>query len=339
MRATERILAVMQQPLEIRPGSVVYVINPRAGGGGQARTVAEACRWASERAGADAVIAPTRSPDHAAQVAAAADAAGAAAIFGCGGDGTLSGIIQGLPVGSAVALGAMPLGTANVWVDETRIPRQPVRALEAQLDVLNERRGATLWADSGRIHTATFSRRFLLMAGFGLDAAAVAGIVESRRRSRLKRLVGEPIYFFSAVRESIGQAGWPMRMSFDGGPPQDTEIGMFTVGNTRQIGTWLEANPGAVATDGQLDAVLVDAPPWRALALAPFARNGLMTETPGTHHFRFRKVEMWPLGEPPPCQLDGDPGPTGVHTIEVEPQALRVLCPNPEAPVLAGDLA
>ncbi len=303
------------------------------------RTIAEACRWASRRAGLDGVIAPTQSPEHAAQVAAAAHSAGAAAIFGCGGDGTLAAILQGLPAGSPTALGAMPLGTANVWVDETRIPRQPVRALEAQLDVLNGMRGATLWADTGRIHTPDHSRRFLLMAGFGLDAAAVAGIVASRRRQRLKRLIGEPIYFFSAVSEAIGQSGWRVRMSIDGGPPQDAEIGMLTVGNTRQIGTWLEINPRAVATDGMLDVILVDAPPWRALALAPLARNGLMVESPGVRHLRLRKLELWPLGTPPPCQVDGDPGPTGVHTIEIEPYSLRILSPNPDAPVLAGDLA
>lgn len=329
----------MPQPADISPGSVVFVINPSAGVGGQLRTVANACRWAARQAGLDAVIAPTSSADHSAQVAAAADRAGAAAIIGCGGDGTLAAILQGLPVGSATALGAMPLGTANVWVDETRIPRQPVRALEAQFDVLSGRRGAVLWADTGRIHTPSASRRFLLMVGFGLDAAAVAGIVGSQRRQGLKRLIGEPIYFFSAVRESIGESGWRVRMSIDGGPPRDAEIGMLTIGNTRQIGTWLEVNPRAVATDGQLDALLVDAPPWRALALAPLARNGLMTAGPGVTHLRFRKLEIWPLGTPPPCQVDGDLGPSGVHTVEVEHHALRVLCPHPEAPVLAGEFA
>ena len=327
----------MPQPLEIRPGSVVYVINPAAGGGGQQRTVADACRWASQRAGLDSVVVTTVSADHSAQVAAAAHNAGAAAIFGCGGDGTLAAILQGLPVGSPTALGAMPLGTANVWVDETRIPRQPVRALEAQLDVLNGNRGEVLWADTGRAHTSGSSRRFLLMVGFGLDAAAVAGIVGSKRRQRLKRLIGEPIYFLSAVSESIGEPGWRVRMSIDGSPPRDLEIGMLTLGNTRQIGTWLEVNPHAVATDGQLDALLVDAPPWRALALAPLARNGLMTSSPGVTQLRFRKLELWPLGAPPPCQIDGDPGPTGVHTIEVEHHALRVLCPDPDAPVLRGE--
>lgn len=326
----------MAQALEIRPDSVVFVINPQAGGGGQVRTIAQACRWASRRAGIEAVVAPTASAAHTSQVAAAADAAGAAAIIGCGGDGTLAAILQGLPSGSETALGAMPLGTANVWVDETRIPRQPVRAIEAQLEVLNGVRGEVLWADSGLIHSGTGSRRFLLMVGFGLDAAAVAGIVGSKPRQQLKRVVGEPIYFFSALRESLGAPGWRVRISLDGGPAEDVEIGMFTLGNTRQIGTWLEVNPRAIATDGQLDALLVDAPPWRALALAPLARHGLMVSSPGVRHLRFRKLEMWPLGPPPPCQVDGDPGPSDVHTVEVEHQALRVLCPDPDAPVL-GD--
>ena len=139
------------------------------------------------------------------------------------------------------------------------------------------------------------ARRFLLMTGWGLDAAAIDGIVRSPRRRWLKRKFGEPTYFLSAVREAMRRS-WGLRLRVDGGEPYEVEMGMFTVGNTRMIGTWLEVNATASAVDGQLDAILVHGAPWRALTLAGFARGGLIAKLPGVSTLRFRTLDVEPIG-------------------------------------------
>ena len=327
--------------MQIQSGDIVFVLNPNSGNALHPRQLTAMCRAASEQAGHQACVVATRNPGEAADAARAAHDAGAAAIFGCGGDGTLSAILQGLPNGSTTALGAVPLGTANVWAYETQLPQTPLAAVTAQLAALDGLRGESIWIDTGRVWStgedgSAASQRFLLMASWGLDAAAVSGIVGSARRTRLKRMLGEPAYFLSAVREAIGRQAWPVAVSIDGAAPFVVDAAMLTVGNTRMLGTWLEVNPRATVVDGELDMLLVEGAPWRALALSPFARYGWLPQGPGVTSLRFQHLELAPMREAPPIQIDGDPGPATAYAIDVEPGALRVLCPNPTAAVLGG---
>jgi diacylglycerol kinase family enzyme len=320
---------------------IVFVINPNSGQALHPRTLTAICHAACEQSGRVAHVVATRTPQEATETARQAHESGAAAIFGCGGDGTLSSILQGLPNGSPTALGAVPLGTANVWAYETNLPMTPLAAVTAQLAALDGIDGETMWIDSGRVWSTNndgsiASQRFLLMASWGLDAAAVNGIAASDRRQRIKRTLGEPAYFLSAVQESIGQRPWPVEFHLDGGPARTVEVGMMTIGNTRMLGTWLEVNPQATVVDGQLDLLLFEGAPWRALALSPFARHGWLPNGPGVSNTRFRRLEITLLGEPPPMQIDGEIGPPTSYAIDVEPQALRALCPNPTSAVLGG---
>lgn len=328
----------MQPPL---PDSIIFVVNPQAGRSRPLRTLRSICEDACAAYGYTAQLINTQSAYEASLAARAAHDAGAAAIFGCGGDGTLSAILQGLPVGSPTALGVVPLGTANVWAYETSIPKAPLLAIASQLAALDGASGATMSVDTGAVwwqaaDGSPQKQRFLLMASWGLDAAAVAGIVQSDRQRRVKRIVGEPAYFLSALRESVGRKAWPLTLRLDGGAPFDVDAGMLTVGNTRMVGTWLEVNPNAVATDGLLDVMLVEGAPWRAIAMAPLARHGWLPQGPGVRNLRCRRIEIAPRETRPPMQIDGDPGPQSSYAVDIEPQALRALCPMPSAEVLSG---
>ena len=334
-------VAQMQLSTQIQPDDIVFVLNPNSRRTLHPRSFASMCNAACDQANRSAHIVATRTPAEASETARRAHDVGAAAIFGCGGDGTLSAIIQGLPVGSMTALGAVPLGTANVWAYETALPLTPLAAMTAQLDALEGERGEAMWVDSGKVWSTAHDgslveQRFMLMASWGLDAAAVAGIVGSDRRRRIKRMLGEPAYFLSALQEAVGRKAWPIALSLDGAAPIVVDAAMLALGNTRMLGTWLEVNPKATVVDGELDMLLVEGAPWRALALSPFARHGWLPQGPGVRNVKFRRLEINPLSETLPMQIDGDPGPATAYAVEIEPQALRVLCPNPTAQVLGG---
>ncbi len=323
------------------PHDIVFVINPNSGHALNARTLTALCLAACDQAGCVAHVVVTRTPEEATETARQAHESGAAAIFGCGGDGTLSALLQGLPIGSDTALGAVPLGTANVWAYETNLPMTPMAAISAQLAALDGLQGEPLWIDTGKVWStnpdgAIAEQRFLLMASWGLDAAAVSGIVGSDRRRRMKSMLGEPAYFFSAVQEAVGRQAWPITVSVDGAPYFEAEAAMLTVGNTRMLGTWLEVNPRATVVDGELDMLLVEGAPWRALALSPFARYGWLPQGPGVTNLRFQQLEIAYLREPLPNQIDGDPGPTTAYAVGVEPRSLKTLCPDLTSGVLGG---
>ena len=327
--------------MQIQTDDIVFVLNPNSGNALHPRTLTAMCHAACEEAGHRAHVVATRDPLDAANTALAAHEAGAAAIFGCGGDGTLSAIIQGLPVGSQTALGAVPLGTANVWAYETNLPMTPFAAVAAQLAALDGLQGEAMWVDTGRVWSTNADgsisqQRFLLMASWGLDAAAVSGIVGSKRRRNMKRMLGESAYFLSAVQEAVGRRAWPISISVDGAAPFQVDAALLTVGNTRMLGTWLEVNPKATVVDGELDMLLVEGAPWKALALSALARYGWLPQGPGVTNLRFRRLEIAALRESLPIQIDGDPGPATSYAIDIDPRALRALCPQPTSEVLGG---
>lgn len=307
-------------------GAIVFVVNPNSGGGGRAG--ANAALWAAAAAefGFRPELVLAESPAAAAAAAAAAHESGAAAIFGCGGDGTLNAIMQGLPVGSAVALGAAPIGTANVWAEELGLPENHVLAVRAQLAAI----GRPLMIDSGRISTADGAqRRFLLMAGIGLDADATR-VADPQ----LKRMVGKAAYLAAAAR--VLRGGPPaLSLSFDGGPFEPVSAGMITIGNTRRYAAITDITYQASAVDGLLDCVIFEGGPLQAAAEALLSLARMHTGLPGVSYRRFSRLEISSADETP-CQIDGEYVASTPQAVTLDPAGLKVLAPQQDIPLLQG---
>src|SRR5215510_5641688 len=71
-------------------------------------------------------------PESTLQQVRQAIADGLDAVLACGGDGTINDVLQGL-VGSPVALGIIPVGTANTLAHDIGLPLHPVKAARALL--------------------------------------------------------------------------------------------------------------------------------------------------------------------------------------------------------------
>ena len=92
---------------------VALIYNPASGqhAAGHAAAIAEALA-VLRRAGIEAEALETDAPASAGTLALQAASRGCDTILACGGDGTVHEILQCL-VGTPVALGVVPLGTAN----------------------------------------------------------------------------------------------------------------------------------------------------------------------------------------------------------------------------------
>jgi YegS/Rv2252/BmrU family lipid kinase len=114
-------------------------------------------------------------------------------ILACGGDGTVHEILQSM-VGSGVALGVIPFGTANALAADLGLIASPA-------DVVRILLGATpTRVPVGRIHYRDIagqqaSRYFVVAAGVGADA-----LLMSRMDARLKRRWGYVLYVAEAFR-------------------------------------------------------------------------------------------------------------------------------------------
>jgi YegS/Rv2252/BmrU family lipid kinase len=118
---------------------------------------------------------------------------GCDAVLACGGDGTVHEVLQSL-VGSDVALGVIPLGTANALAANLGLVGAPDKMARKLLDATPTR------ISVGRIHFHDKggnpgSRYFVVAAGIGADA-----LVMSRMDSGLKRRLGYLLYAIEFFR-------------------------------------------------------------------------------------------------------------------------------------------
>lgn len=148
---------------------------------------------ALERAGIEVEHIVLDGPGSGARLARKAIEHGCGTILVCGGDGTVHEILQAV-VGTNVALGVLPLGTANALAANLGLAGSPERAIRALLQA------APVEVPVGRITYRAAdgteqSRYFTVAAGVGPDALLMA-----RMDPVLKRRLGYVLYLIEAWR-------------------------------------------------------------------------------------------------------------------------------------------
>jgi YegS/Rv2252/BmrU family lipid kinase len=176
---------------------VALIYNPASGQHSTRHLAAiEEALGVLRRAGVEAEALPTTAPGSAGAQAQEAASRGCETILACGGDGTAHEILQSL-VGTPVALGVVPLGTANALAADLGLGNgfgsSPVMAIKKLLAATPVRVpvGHIFYRDS---EGATRSRYFTVAAGVGADA-----LFMSRLDAGLKRRFGYLLYVVEAL--------------------------------------------------------------------------------------------------------------------------------------------
>jgi diacylglycerol kinase (ATP) len=151
----------------MRKAALLY--NPDSGGRGRRRQhELESVLALLRSAGVEANLVPTESQDHAGDETRRAVASGCDTIFACGGDGTIHNIAQVLAT-TPVALGILPMGTANALAHDIGLPLNLMDAAKSALHAAPRRiaLGCVKYTDSqGKSGT----KYFVVAAGVGVDA-------------------------------------------------------------------------------------------------------------------------------------------------------------------------
>ena len=173
---------------------VALIYNPASGQNWGRRGVAvERAAGALRTAGIEAETLETQGAGSAGKLAKDAVCRGFDTIIACGGDGTVHEVLQQV-VGTDVALGVLPLGTANALAANLGLLLPPVKAMRKLLAARPVR------VPVGRISYRTGSgetqtRYFTVAAGVGADAQFL-----SRLDAGLKRRLGYVLYLMEAAR-------------------------------------------------------------------------------------------------------------------------------------------
>lgn len=291
------------------------MVNPVAGRGRAARTwprVADRLRaagWSLEEVRSEA-------PGHAVELAARAARSGAALVLAAGGDGTANEVANGLArcgaLGS-VALGLVPLGTANDFAACLGVPLDVDRAVELLLAGRRRR------VDAGQVN----DRWFLNVAGVGFDAE-VARWVNGRR----KWVRGTSMYVAGIFRTLAHYRPAQMRVRLDG-VPWDAKAFLVAVGNAPAYAGGVRMCPGARPDDGELEVVRIgDVRKVEVLWLLPRLYRGRHLHHPKVARAAAREVDV-DAEVPLAVHADGEPAGTTPARFRVQAGALQVVAPEP----------
>ena len=173
---------------------VALIYNPASGQGSSRRSLAiQQAMTVLHDAGIEAETMETHAPGSAEALAVEAVRRGCDTIIACGGDGTVHEVLQSI-VGTDVALGVIPLGTANALAANLGLQTTPVKAMQKLLTARPVRIsvGRIFYRNgTGEQH----ARYFTVAAGVGADALFL-----SRLDAGLKRRFGYLLYLVEAFK-------------------------------------------------------------------------------------------------------------------------------------------
>lgn len=287
----------------------LLIVNPAARGGRSAEATAM-------RACAAAGIAPrlhrTTAAGDAARIASAE--ARDDAVLVLGGDGTVMEVVGAL-VGRRNAVGILPGGTGNQLARHLGIPLDVARAVPAVANA------AVSAIDLGRLGDG---RYFSLTAGFGLDAAMIAGASPAA-----KRRFGVGAYVWSAAHALPGMRSFRVRASVDG-ESLEADVALAMIANVDSVMDGrFGLGPDISPADGALDLCLFSPRglgdgvglAWR------MARRDFRAD-PRMAFRRGRSIRLEALAEVP-AQADGELLRAPILEAMVVPAAARFLAPRP----------
>jgi diacylglycerol kinase (ATP) len=304
----------------------LVVVNPASAGGRTGR------RWPEvadrlRAAGLDFEVALTASGGDAEVLSRQALRDGRALVVAAGGDGTINEVVNGFfeagrPIATSACLGVLPMGTGG----DLR------RTLGHPLDI--DRAATVLCAaqtrvvDAGRITCTGFSGGTVIRHFLNIADAGIGGDVVDRA-NRGRRLVnGEVTFLLASIRTLLTWRNRPMRVVIDG-RARELVAQQVVVANCQYFGGGMRVAPWAAPDDGLLDVVIAgDLGPWENVRGLRRIREGthLDAGSPKISHALAERVE---ISSPVLTRVDADGEQPGVlpAVIEVQPGALRVVCP------------
>ena len=296
----------------------LFVFNPVSGGGTDNETI-RAIRRRLLRVVPAVHLAPTRFPNHAADLARKAIADGCDLMVVQGGDGTVNEVAQGLAGHDSPAILVLPGGTANVLVKEVGLPSDPLEVVAAlpSLAVKAVSLGLVEFSSGN-------SRFFVLMCGAGLDAAIAAGTP-----THLKAKLGLGAYWL----RGSGQMLRPFpRLRLTGkrdGNGSGATTSQVVVSKSRTYGVGMVLAPNANLLSDRLE-IASFAGTGRFRYCGYFLATVLAATAwwPGIQHSTGTEVLIEPSGTGVVhVQVDGEVAGALPARVSASPHTIRVLMP------------
>lgn len=235
-------------------------------------------------------------------------------IVACGGDGTISQIINGLAQ-TDTALGVLPIGSGNDFVKSLGLNKTLPECLEiihknhnTKIDLIRYEGDAEGWCAN--------------TIGMGVDGLANFYAQQTSLKGRIR-------YYVGALKAILKFRGCRMKIRSEECSDENDFL-MATICNGKWEGGSFLIAPKAKINDGQLDILTIKKVPIALLIIYLMRfRWGPAEWMKGIKTFRTKSIEL-SSAEPVAVHRDGEHLGTDIRHLNftVEQNALRVLTPN-----------
>ena len=234
----------------------VFIMNPLSGKRRSRRRMTDDITSACKELGADYEIYFTKGPldckRHARQLCEEAAAEGhKLRIYGCGGDGTVNELVNGVYGYDNVEIGVIPMGTGNDYI-------RNYGAVSSFLDIKAQIRGESRSSDAihyraeyGDVVTEGYCAN---MFNIGFDC----NVVDMTARVKNWPFVGGSLaYLISVAIILIKKKGADLVIEYDDGTSLDGRILLIAIANGCFCGGGVKGVPESVLDDGLMDISVV----------------------------------------------------------------------------------
>ena len=280
-------------------------------------------------------VAFTEAPGDGRTLAAEAARQGTRLIIACGGDGTISEVVNGiLESNQETELGILPGGTGSDFRRTLGMPTNIAAAAHAL------REGRTRTIDAGRVtfvndNDERETRFFINVASFGMSTEVLSRTASGEAKKWIpgfapRKLGSKLSYAAATLQTTFSTTPTEVHVQLDEQPERRWRVAEFCVANARYYGGAMKIAPDAKLDDGLFDVITIgDASAFRILANSPRLYFGAHLRMDEVTHALAKQVLARPVkkDEVVRVELDGEVLGRLPATFQIMPLALRVRCP------------
>ncbi|MDE1464165.1 diacylglycerol kinase family protein [Spartinivicinus poritis] len=241
-------------------------------------------------------------------------------IIAGGGDGTLA-EVAGELIGTKIALGIMPLGTANslsyaIWGNSAKLT-----PIETACFSLTE--GKSQWIDTARCNDKTM----LLMAGIGFAEKMIKLADRDKKNNN-----GQIAYIQGLWQAALEKQHYNVRLTLDDQEPEHIHTTSLVIANAAPPTSILAQGGGAPnITDGLLDITWIDSEDKHIEQLTSLANLAVagITNSAADMGIQYRQAKTVLLEVDPPIayMVDGERNEPDSLRIALNHKSLKVMVP------------
>lgn len=306
----------------------IFVINPKAGNGKNIEKLKKYIKDSSEQLKADVEIYVTKAVGDAKKfVEQHCKTKGSARFIACGGDGTLSEVLNGAIGQEGTEIGVMPIGTGNDFC-------RNFFGKGNFMSAISQMSGESVKCDAIRYHTyfegteKTGYSANMFNIGFDCNVADLTNTIKKK-----SFVFGSFAYILSIFAILIKKKGANLQMELDGNVKHKGKLLLTSIANGCFCGGGVMSNPLADVNDGFINLNIIrDVSRLKLLTLLPRYMKGTHIRMKNIENVIFnsrcKKVVITPDGGNMRLCIDGEIIDAGTTEFTIVHNAFNFVIPN-----------